>query len=283
MKLQDTQYAEDELALMRGEDIAEVADEPAQAAAGDDTDDTEADTGNTDTESNTPANTEPVADTPKAEAPFQFDGTLPEDYDAKKQALRAEKKDLRTQWSNGDLSDEEFAAKESEWDDKYEALQSDYLTAQALAKANAQIVARESQKTLQAIADAAAKQGIDYSDNALAMVYDQKLAQVKAEDGFKGKSFAEQAAEAHARVAKLFGKATTTPSDIKADGAKASDRTKIPTTLGSLPAAAAANLTDDATIDDLGDDPDLAEAKWSQMPTSKRSAVLRATLPNNRR
>ena len=95
--------------------------------------------------------------------------------------------------------------------------------------------------------------------------------------------FAEQAAEAHARVAKLFGKATTTPSDIKADGAKASDRTKIPTTLGSLPAAAAANLTDDATIDDLGDDPDLAEAKWSQMPTSKRSAVLRATLPNNRR
>jgi hypothetical protein len=218
----------------------------------------------------------------EAVAPFQFDGTLPADYSTQKQALRDEKAELRKQWSNGDLSDEDFAAAEAKWEDKYEALQASYLTAQALATANAQIVAQENTKVLRGIAAEAAKQGIDYADDSVAMVYDQKLTQVRNDPAFKDKTFAQVATEAHSRVAKLFGKATTPPTDTKADGAKPAERTKIPQTLANMPAAAASNPGQDLE-DDLGDDPDIAEARWAQMPTSKRSAVLRSTLPANRR
>lgn len=294
MKLQDTQYTDDELALMRGDDNlpseAGNDDAPLPASAKNDlTDPDLAAEGADDAPASAEADADTPADTsapePQAEAPppFQFDGTPPADYAAQKQALRAEKSELRTQWSNGDLSDEEFAAKEAEWDDKYEALQADYLTAQALAKANAQIVAQENQKTLRSIANAASKQGIDYADEAVAMVYDQKLAQVRGDDEFKGKSFAEQAAEAHSRVAKLFGKATTQSTETKADGARPDKRSAIPPTLAGMPSAGASNLNADPASDDLGDDPDIAEAKWAQMPTSKRSALLRSTLPQSRR
>jgi hypothetical protein len=294
MRLQDTQYTADELALMRGEPMpgeTAVDDEaPSASTANDLTDadlDAEAADGDApasdDAAEPAAAEVAPEAE-PQAEAPpFQFDGSLPADYATQKQALRDEKTALRTQWSNGDLSDEDFAAKEAEWEDKYEALQASYLTAQALATANAQIVAQENTKVLRNIATAAAKQGIDYADDAVAMVYDQKLAQVKADPAFKDKPFAQVAAEAHTRVAKLFGKVTTPATETKADGTKTNERVRIPTTLANMPAAAATNLADSVAEDDLGDDPDIAEARWAQMPTSKRSAVLRSTLPANRR
>lgn len=291
MRVQDTQYTEDELALMRGEELpsdAATDDAPLPASAKNDLTDPDLEGEGAEVQADAPASDDaPTAEVAaeieaEAQAPFQFDGTPPADYAAQKQALRDEKAALRTQWSNGDLSDEEFAAKEAEWDDKYEALQADYLTSQALAKANAQIVAQENTKVLRGIATEAAKQGIDYSDESVAMVYDQKLAQVKNDPAFKDKPFAQVAAEAHARVSKLFGKATTPPTDTKADGTKPNERTRIPQTLANMPAAAPSNVGD-SLEDDLGDDPDVAEARWAQMPTAKRQAVLRSTLPANRR
>lgn len=294
MRVQDTQYTEDELALMRGE-----SELPSEARASDDTPPVAANAEVNDPDlaaesatDDAPASAEAEAAAPEAEAeadpqaeapaPFQFDGSLPADYDAQKQALRAEKAELRAKWTSGDLSDDEFAEAEAKWEDKYEALQAEFLTAQALAKANAQIVAQENTKILRNIATEAAKQGIDYSDEAVAMVYDQKLAQVKNDPAFKDKPFAQVAAEAHARVSKLFGKATTPPTDTKADGAKPNERNRIPQTLANMPAAAPSNVGD-SMEDDLGDDPDVAEARWAQMPTAKRQAVLRSTLPANRR
>lgn len=291
MKLQDTQYTPDELALMRGEELpgeAPEQDEPPQALASDD--DGANEHGDTSDEPSAPAAetdqpaSEEAAPEQEPAAPFvpQFDGTPPANYDEQKKELRAEKLALRTQWSNGDLSDEEFAAKEAEWEDKYESLQRDYLTSQALATANAQIQAQQNNKVLRDIAASAAKQGIDYGDEAVAMVYDQKLNAVRNDAAFKGKTFAEQAAEAHDRVSKLFGKATTPPTATKADGAKPNERARIPPTLGTMPAAAPQGVGDDPSADDLGDDPDLAEARWAQMPVAKRSQVLRSTLPQSR-
>jgi len=293
MKLQDTQYTPDELAVMRGEELpTEAPAEEAVAASEpnavvDEDLDEESKEAIAEVLKDDDANPAILPDSEKAEAPEtfvpEFDGTPPANYTEQKAALREEKRALREQWSNGDLSDDEFASKEAEWEDKYEALQRDYLTSQALATANAQIQAQQNTKVLKAIADGAAKQGIDYGDEAVAMVYDQKLAQVRNDAEFAGKSFAKQAAEAHARVAKLFGKATTPPTNTPADGAKPDKRSQIPPTLSNMPAAAAPNLNQDPASDDLDMDPDLAEARWAQMPTSKRTAVLRATLPTGRR
>jgi hypothetical protein len=287
MKLQDTQYTEDELALMRGEDTlpsearAEATPETLEALT-DDEPGTEAEPASADAD--TPAADvapEPVAEAQEEGFIPKFDGSLPADFDAQKKTLRAEKADLRTQWSNGELSDDEFAAKEMEVDDKLEALQVEAATAKALERANQQIQAQQQQAVLKAIAAEAAKAGINYGDKALALVYDTKLSEVAGEADFKGKPFDVVAREAHERVAKLFGRAVTAPSGTKADGAKPNERVRIPQTLGDLPAAASSALTDDPNAD-LDADPDVAEAKWAQMPTSKRQAMLRSTLGNRR-
>lgn len=289
MKLQDTQFTPEELAIMRGEDMPEAKNEPQQASAdADDGDEPpEGDDQAEQTEQKAQAKDEPAADADEAPAspePFipQFDATGPENYDEAKKAIRQERSEARQKWSMGELSDEQFAQVEATLEDRLEALQSEHLTAQALAKANAQIQAQQQRQTLEAIATKAKADGIDYADEGVAILYDTKLRQVLADAAFQGKPFSEQAAEAHARVAKLFGKATTPAAGTQADGAKPSERSKVPPTLAQLPAAAAPNMGHDPAADDLGDDPELAEARWAQMPTAKRNAVLRASLPARR-
>jgi len=294
MKPQDTQYTDDELALMRGEDLP--ADEPdtieAQAAPAAEYVDPDLEgEGTTDGPATDEAPATEAAAQEEPEAAFvpQFDGSLPADYEANKAALRAEKVELRTQWSNGDLSDDEYAAAEAKLEDRFEALMTDAAAAKALQRANEQMqaqkqaeAAKQAQATLKSISEAAKTQGIDYTDEGMAVLYDAKLRQVGADPAFKGKPFAEVAQEAHNRVAQLMGKAT--PTHTKADGARPNARASLPQTLANLPAAAALPVGQDLDSQlDAIDDPDVLEAKWASLPTAQRQSMLRSTLPQPRR
>jgi len=295
MKLQDTQYTADELALLNGEELpSDTAEAGSAQATGEEGTEAEAgnanegqEAGSTETHEQQAATPETKAADEPAEQPQafvpQFDATGPENYPEAKAALRQEKIDARQKWSTGDLTDEDFAKVEAAIDDRMEALQAEFLTAQALQRANQQIQAQQQRETLASIAAAAKKDGIDYGDEALAIVYDSKLKAVKSDEAFKGKSFAEIAQEAHARVAKLFGKATTPATGTPSDGTKPNARANLPQTLGNLPAAAAPTLGDDLSQQfDAIEDPDLAEARWAAMSAAQRQAMLRASLPARR-
>lgn len=291
MAREDTQYTADELELMRGDKPAATpeappADEPAQAAADVDPDAAPADA------ADEPA-AEALAAEPAADAapePFipKFDGTGPENYDEAKKALRAEKTDLRAKWSAGDLSDEEYAQAEATIEDKLEALQGEYLTAQALTRANQQIEAQQAKATLNRIATDAKEQGIDYADEGIAALFDTKMRGVATEEAFKGKEFAEIAAEAHRRVAELFGKTAApapapAPATGKAAGTPPAARAAIPQTLSNLPAAAAQPLSQDL-VSQLAaiEDPDMAEAKFASLSPAQRNALGRSTMAPTR-
>lgn len=290
MKIQDTQYTADELAIMNGQELPDTAppvetQAAAEAEEGDEPGEAAAPAASTDTPAEAAAADagEPADDGAKPFIP-QFDATGPENYDEAKKAIRAEKAELRSKWSQGDLTDEAYAAAEAAIEDKMEALQSEHLTAQAMARANANIQAQQAKETLQSIANSAKAHGIDYQDEGLALLFDSKLKAVAADAAFAGKSYAERAHEAHNRVAQLLGKTTAVkPTGTKADGAKPQERTQIPQTLAGMPAAAALPVGQDLSSQlDSIDDPDLLEAKWASLPTSQRTAMLRASLPARR-
>lgn len=292
MAREDTQYTADELELMNsGEKATQAAPAeetpPAEAAAEEQAAPAEAAAAPAEAPADAPA-----AEEPAASEPFipQFDGTGPENYDEAKKALRAEKTDIRAKWSAGELSDEEYAQAEAGVEDKLEQLQAEYLTAQALTKANEQIKQQQARETLNSIAAAAKGQGIDYADEGLASLFDARMKAVAAEESFKGKPFGEIAAEAHRRVADLFGKTQASPAPTPAPTpapaaakAPAAPRPQIPPSLGNMPAAAAQPVANDLASQIAAiDDPDLAEAKLASLPPAQRNALLRSTMATTR-
>jgi hypothetical protein len=300
----DDQFTADELEMMNGtSSAASTNPEPdaealADAAVASQETDTQASPSDSDSETTTTGDEAP-ADTQSASAAVQdqteadkgfvpkFDATAPENYEEQKKALRAQKAELRSKWSSGELSDEEWAQAETQLDDQYENLRDQYLTAQALQKANEQIQRQQQQDTLKRLAADAKRSGIDYNDPGLAMLFDNRLSTVAASDEFKGKPFDAIAAEANRLVLQLFGKTgaqpEASPPNPKGQGAPSMQRQKLPQTLADLPAAAAQPVGSDLADQlDAIDDPDILEAKWASLPTSQRSAMLRSTLPARR-
>lgn len=283
----DEQFTPDELALMRGDAApADSRPEPDAEAI--------ADAAVADADAAAPAEDQvaPAEDAPSLSSNDsetsgdgfipKFDATAPEGYDEQKKAIRDEKQALRSKWSNGELSDEEWAQQEAALDDRYEALRDEYLTAQALKKANEQIQAQQQQETLLKIAADAKKVGIDYSDPGIGSLYDNRLSMVASEDAFKGQPFDVIAREANRRVLELFGK-TTAPQQEQPKPKGAPNRPQLPPTLANMPAAAAQPVGSDLSDQlDAIDDPDILEAKWASLPASQRSSMLRSTLPSRR-
>jgi pyruvate dehydrogenase E2 component (dihydrolipoamide acetyltransferase) len=298
--IDETQFTADELAIMNGtKATAAPAPEPAdEAAAGPAAADAE---GEPAAAPAAPADAPAAAsdaeeaegtDEPKQFVP-EFNAKGPENYADAKKAIRDDKTALRAKWSSGDLSDDEFAAQEAVLDDKLEAMQTEFATAQALATANQQIQAQLQRQTLMTIANDAKRAGIDYADPGLAAMYDAKMKQVSAEADFAGTDFAEVAQEAHARVMALFGKTpgAAGPAPAPAAGPAAAPaapapapKPQIPQTLSNLPAAAQTNIGQDIAAQLASiDDPDVREAKLASMPVAQRQALLRSTMPAARR
>lgn len=275
---QDEDRLPDEIALMDGKadgiSPEDFEDKPAEAAAPAAEAPAQAEAA--------AAPTEPAAEEAPEPAAFvpEFKGELPADFAEAKKAITTEKGALLKQWSEGELSDEDYAAKVAELDDRRDALVSQQTRVETLAEANRQMQAQQAQQTLHGIKTEAAKVGVDYADEGMAAMFDAKLNGVLRDEAFKGKSFAESAAEAHARVLKAIGK-TAAPAAAPAAPAAPpkAEKPPIPPTLGMMP-----NAAPQANAQDLGDelasitDPDEAEARWAAMPARVREQQLRGSV-----
>lgn len=310
MGIKDDDLLPDERALLEGKPLSDGTD-TQQAAGGTDGDGGEPaanpDAG-TDAPSDTPADgavddegaidqsaLEAVASDETAARPT-YDKPDARDYDTERKTLRASKADIQKKWNDGELSDEEYAAKTAEVDDQLDALLVAKTEAQTIESLNKQAAIQEQQKVLNAISTASKLANeLDYTDEKVAIAYDKMLRTVAEDPDNAGKSFAELAQLAHVGLCAVRGiqRGAPKPKEDAKDDAKdggqkpeqaASMRAKIPTTLGSMPAAAAVPVGNDALTSLAAiDDPDAAEAALASMPASQRTALLRSTMPDTTR
>lgn len=283
----------DELAVLDGKPIAETpeANAPEVEAEADEQPAAEA----------APAAAEPaaepaaevVAEQPAAEvqpAPTLYD--IPnDDFAAQRDAIKAERREVESKWSGGELSDDERVAALEAIQDKSDALLIAQTRAATLTEANAQAERKAVEQrvslenaAMKALAEAEvaniAKKlpAIDYRTDTLAQTqFDMMFSAVKANPANAGLSAKEQVAEAHKAVRALRGMGQPAPVEPK-------PKPTIPQTLGNLPSAAAQPVGSDLAEQlEAIDDPDVLEAKWASLPANQRANMLRATLPSNGR
>jgi hypothetical protein len=186
---------------------------------------------------------EPVAIEDTAVRPT-YESPEARDFDAERKALRQSKADVQKQWSDGELSDEEYSAKTSEVDDKLDTLLTLKVQAETIENLNRQAVIQTQQQALQAISAASKKAGeLDYSDAKVATAYDRMLGAVMADPDNGGKAFAELAQLAHDALCTTRGVKRSVAQNT--DAPKPRDTPKMPTTLRGLPNAASSNTGGD--------------------------------------
>lgn len=199
---------------------------------------------------------------------------VPEDnYTDKLSQLKADKRTIEQQWSDGELSDEQRAEKLQEIDDQREALLAAKVKAETLAEINAQRVAQaqareESEWNSAAAAlagDPKVKALVDYTMDASAVEqFDLALAAVAKSPSAKGLTKPELVAKAHAAVLAMRG--IEMPKQSAQAPKQAPTRRDVPMTLGGLPQAARVEVGDDL------------EARFAKMSGPEAETFL-ASLP----
>lgn len=234
---------------------------------------------------------EPAASpaTPKA---FEVPG---DDFDAKRKELQTQRKDIIKQWGDGELSDEQYAAKLDELDGQIYTVIQQQAKAQTLAEINEQNRRDAEAKQQQAenavmvkVAAASKAAGqIDYgTDGDACKAFDAAFMAAKADPKNADLSLDKVAERAHRAVLAMRGVEVATPASTAPTAAATPAKPKPavpPVTLGTMPAAAA-NATGDSfdeTFDAI-EDPDEREAKWAALSASQRQQMLRRTVPTTR-
>lgn len=211
------------------------------------------------------------------------------DFKAAREALRAEKRALVAKWSEGELTDVEYAEQDDLIGERLSELTAQQTRADTLReiteqnRLQAQRAAAEAENAAMAALAAASKAAgqVDYAtDKPAAAQFDALFAAAKLDPANAGLAAAALVQKAHTAVLALRG-IVATP---KAEAAQPKPKPVIPQTLGNLPTAAAQPVGIDMA-DQLQaiDDPDVLEAKWAAMPPSQRQQMLRATLPRGGR
>lgn len=233
---------------------------------------------------------EPAASpaTPKA---FEVPG---DDFDAKRKELQTQRKDIIKQWGDGELSDEQYAAKLDELDGQIYTVIQQQAKAQTLAEINAQ-QAREAQAKQEQAENAVmvevakaskASNQIDYGADADACkAFDAAFNAAKADSKNAGLTLKQIAERAHRGVLAMRGiePLAAAPAPAPAAAPAKPKPPAPPTTLGTMPAAAAQVVGDafDETFDAI-EDPDEREAKWASLSAAQRQQQLRRTVPTTR-
>lgn len=196
---------------------------------------------------------EPAAPVPApAPAPFKVDAT---DYTEQRKTLATEKAGAFKKWSDGQLSDDEYATAQAQFDDRLADLVRAQTRADTLREANEQRAAQEraaieqAEHTAMANLAQSVKDTVDYSDATAARQFDLAFDAVKADPKNAALTPAQQVAKAHGAVLAMRGIAApaptaAAPSAPAAPAAKPKPR-DVPTTLGGLPNAAPAGVHDD--------------------------------------
>jgi hypothetical protein len=210
------------------------------------------------------------------------------DFKAQRETLRAEKRDLAKQWSDGTLSDEDYHAKVDSVDDKMATLLTEQTRADTLREVNEQNTRRAAEaaeaaelQALQTLAKASKAAGqIDYgADAAAASQFDMLFSATKADPANAKLTPAALADKAHKAVLALRGISTAAPAPAPAPkpaAAPAAPR-NVPPSIGGLPNAAASVVQDDmlAQFNKLsGTD---AEEFQARLPANQVERLLRTT------
>lgn len=308
-QLPDDDLLPDERALLEGKPIATDTTPPAQAATLDPVDD--------DNEPATPPAAAPAPapaaeDNTPAPAPAPavaeseggevdqatdaaqrptYEAPTARDFDAERKTLRGEKATLHKQWSDGELTDEDYQAKTADLDDKLDAILVEKTQAQTIENLNRQAVVQKQTDVLARIAADSKKAGLlDYGDEKTAKAFDSMFKAVASDPENEGKSFEDLANAAHTALCAVRGaKASAAPAPspapapapaAAAPAAPAAPAMRnIPQTLNGLPPASMNPVSNDAATSIAAmDDPDAAEAALAAMPASQRTELLRSTI-----
>lgn len=171
-----------------------------------------------------------------------YDRPEARDFDAERKTLRGSKSDIQKQWNDGELSDEEYAAKVSEVDDQLDALLTAKVKAETIEDLNRQAVIQTQQQVLESIRATSKKANeLDYADIKVATAYDKMLGAVMADPDNGGKTFAELAQLAHDALCTTRGVKRAAPAADPNNPKPRREAPVIPTTLRGLPNASVSN------------------------------------------
>lgn len=213
------------------------------------------------------------------------------DFKAERQKIKDAEADIDKRWVDGALTDEERLAKLAEQRDLRDDLVRQETRAETITELNRQNAQRGQVATLRSIAEASQKAGeVDYSVEKNALAFNQMLGAVMADGDNAGKSFADLAQLAHEALCATRGvkrQAAAAPAPAAAPAAAAptpAPKPQIPQTLHGMPVAGAVPVGNDflSTLN-AADDPDAAEAALAALPKAQRDALIRATVPSQRR
>lgn len=215
--------------------------------------------------------------------PTTYETANVEELTTKRTELRAQKREIETKWSAGELSDEDRATQLEQIDDQVLELTEKIAHAKALADINEQnakdaAAKREADESaaLQAlIKSAKAAKTIDYAADADACAeYDVALAMVKVNSNWANRSAAEQVQEAHRRV--LVGRnIATAPAPSPAQAPTPAAPRQVPQTLSGLPNAGSNTVGDDL-MEQFGNlDADQQEEFLAKLPAHQVERLMR--------
>lgn len=215
-------------------------------------------------------------------APKTFEvGKVDEIADQRKQ-LRADKRDIETQWASGNLTDEERSTKIAEIDDKLDELLIQATRASTLQEINQQNAADEAKRAEEAmnveivrvIKAAQADKSIDYPNDQLAQAqFDAIMTQVRATEAGAKLSVRELVDQTHAAVLAIRG-VKPAASSAPAPAAKREAPTP-PVTLAAVPSAAPVHTMDDVMARFKTLQGDEAEAFMASLPPREQQRLLK--------
>jgi hypothetical protein len=170
--------------------------------------------------------------------PVVFTAAAPEDADAQITALNAQKADAFKQLMDGELSPEEYSAKDSEISGQIRAIEREVTTANVATKLTLENAQRSYFEKVNRLLDAAKDEGIDYRGNkVLHHALDATVKELAAdpENADKPESWFLQTA--HKAVKDSFGLGKERQDPAKKTG-RAPDLSGLPPSLRNVPAAA---------------------------------------------
>lgn len=224
----------------------------------------------------------PAAAPAPAPVQYEVDST---DFAAQRKDLRDQKLAIHKEWSEGKLTDDEFAQRTVELDDKLADIAVAQGRAAALKEANEQHAKQQAEALAQAETEACAalaarvKDQIDYSankfQNPAAKQFDVLLQAAKLDPENQGKPIAEVVEKVHDAMLALRGIARPAGAPAPAAAPAPKPPRDVPRTLSGIPDAAPVGVQDEA-LEAAGrlEGEDL-ERFLASLPTDKLRKVMR--------
>lgn len=229
------------------------------------------------------ADATPKPTTPPAPVQYQVQADMAK-LQEERTAIRKQMAEITQQWSDGDITPEEYQAKITPLQDKVDEIIGTMAVAQSLQAANVQTLERSQKETLDTIAAIGRQAGIDYGKPVISAQFNAIMDALDKDPAYAQSTFAELASQAHATVLAMHGKAAPPPAPTPAPApapTAADERRNVPPppkTLRTMPSAEPANQGfEQGTIGDriAAANAVDAEAQWERLTKAQQQALMR--------